>query len=737
MKKTTLLALAALSASAVTAAGTAARQLQLTADRVTADRATESLMASGHVVAVCHPIRITSEMCEKDADNCSHFHYPTTVTTCTNQNCRLHWQLCAEAEYAEGKHIWMRDMTLRLWDVPVFWLPYWYYPLDGECGWRVMVGYTGRWGAYMLNKYVYHIAGDREYAEGSWYLYGNTRLDLRYENGIAAGESLHWQLGDFGRGRFKVYYAWDQDTDRYAEHWDDTTTWNYRNWGSEPPDNRYGVELEHEWEISERDRLRLYGAIYSDSHFRGDFIRDSIFNIRNQFGGYNGNELSWEHVEKRFGFGASVSGPLNEFVAGTSRLPEFFFDVAPTPVPYLPLNYESSTRLGYLHRRAAEYGDSDVVTAYSYNPGEWANYNTFRFDTYHRLTAPFKVADVLSVVPRVGWHGTYWNDSGYDNLTGWGVAGKSGESVFRSILEGGVTFAARGSKWLTERKQHVIEPYLDVLAQEAWYSGVARGNRPYVFDSIDASTDWSDQFAGRSRNLPYSYYGVTPGLRNALRTVDANGRRRTLLDLDVYAALQFNPADYTDGNDWHRLADPGSPNYGKHEVTVVPGARVRWFPDADSVLRGYFEYDSDNNKIAQCDLRWSQRLAPEFNYHVSVMQRNYRWWDFSSTPFDATTMRNEDFNRVHFWFAEIGFEHEICDAIAWSPYLRWDCREGELDSVGAWIDFRTDCLGFRFIVEYDNSYYRIDGSEYENEWSFGFYVYLRAFGSDAGSLFGD
>ena len=251
MKKTSLLLFASVTAS-VALAGVSG-PLKVSADRITADRATESLMASGHVVAVCHPVRLTSEMCEKDADNRTYFSDPTTLTTCTNVDCRLHWQASGELEYVEGSHVWMRNSTIRFMDVPILWVPYWYYPLDGECGWRAMVGYTGRWGAYMMNKYVYHIAGDRSYAEGSWYLHGNTRLDLRSENGVAAGQSLHWQLGDFGRGRFKIYYAWDQDTDRYAEHWNDPNVWNYRNWGSQPPENRYGIELEHAWEVTERD----------------------------------------------------------------------------------------------------------------------------------------------------------------------------------------------------------------------------------------------------------------------------------------------------------------------------------------------------------------------------------------------------------------------------------------------------------------------------------------------------
>ena len=54
-----------------------------------------------------------------------------------------------------------------------------------------------------------------------------------------------------------------------------------------------------------------------------------------------------------------------------------------------------------------------------------------------------------------------------------------------------------------------------------------------------------------------------------------------------------------------------------------------------------------------------------------------------------------------------------------------------MDRIGSWFDYLTDCLGFRFIVEYVNSYTRIDGYERTDDWSFGFYIYLRAFGADS------
>ena len=740
MKTSTLFAIFAV--TCVTSSATfAAERLRVTADRMAADRVTESLVASGHVVAVSTPYRLESNYLEKDGQDHYTLSDPTMLTTCTNAPGCRHWRIDGGVEYTDGEYAILKNAWLRFWEIPVLYVPYWYYPIMGQEGLRMMPGYTSRWGAYLLTKYVYHILGDNTYEEGTYYLTGSTRFDLRYENGIAAGQALNWQLGDYGSGKFKIYYAWDQD-DRYDRHWN-SSTYNWRNWGSEVPNDRYAIELLHKWNPTERDIIRLQGAIYSDTHFRHDFLRNSFFGIRNQFVNYNDNELAWEHNESAWGTGLSVSGPLNDFVAGTSRLPEWYFDVAPTPIWSLPLNYESSTRVGYLHRQYAEYGDETTATAFRYNPGEWARYTTFRLDTYHRITAPFKLADVLAVVPRVAYHGTYWNNGGNTVLDGLGTAGKIGDSITRSILEGGITFAARGTGTLSESWQHIIEPYADILAQKAWYSGLGSSGRPYIFDSIDASSDWFDQFAGRSRNLPYTWCGITPGVRNAFRKTDDQGKTRNIFDVDIYAAFQCNSTDWTTGDRFHRLADDVSePNYGKDSLSVYPGVRLRYFPTPDMALLARIEYDADSSRIATSEFAWQHKFTKSFSYRLAYQSSDFRWWDFSSSPHVSSQIKNhihesDDFNWVRYNFATLSFEHELCDAIACCPYVRWDCTRGELDEAGTWIDYRTDCLGFRLVLSYENSITRIDGSEYDDDWNIGFYIYLRAFGPGLGSIFGD
>jgi len=95
----------------------------------------------------------------------------------------------------------------------------------------------------------------------------------------------------------------------------------------------------------------------------------------------------------------------------------------------------------------------------------------------------------------------------------------------------------------------------------------------------------------------------------------------------------------------------------------------------------------------------------------------------------------DDMNYAKFHYVQLDFESQPLEWFAWGPYMRWDIRESELDGVGTWFDLLTDCLGFRFSVEYDNGYALIDGSERDDDWSFNFYVYLRAFGAHSDGMF--
>lgn len=715
--------------------------LNLTADRIAVDNVTKAAVASGHVHVVEGVVSLRSDYLERDASGLVKLHDPTQATTCTNAPGCMHWDVEGEVEYRAKDYVLLRNVWVEMFEIPVFWMPYFWYPLDTKCGFSWMPGYTSRWGAYLLTKYRYHIMGDEEHGEEKPYLKGATRFDMRFKNGLAIGEDLDWGLGRLGSGHFKSYYAFDENArERYSNRPRGSSRWNHSNWGSSVSRDRYGFEGAHHWEPTERDSVFLRGSYYSDSHFRNDFYRRTFFGSSNQFRSYDTSGVFWEHIENAFAFGAEADGRLNEFIAATERLPEVYFDVNPTPVFSTFLNYESQSRLGYLRRRVAEYS-SRGRRVYRNVPGEWADYEAVRLDTYHRLTAPMRIADdLVSFVPRIAYHGTFYDDGGIAPLDGYGRAVSSDEPFGRSIVEGGATFSARGTASVNERWQHMIEPYFDVLAQEAYMSGTDDGARQYVFDSIDLSRTWEDHFAGRGRNLPYSWYGVTPGLRNAWSKTDEKGVSRTVVDFDVYAAVQFNSAHFDDAsahldNSLHRLPAPGKPGYGDGDAFVVPGARLRYSPDDDVLLAAFGEYDSDNNKIALAGMNFTQIVSRDFNWHATYTLRDHRIWDFASSPYDPARMKEDVFNVNLFHYAETGFTHQPIHWFRWSPYIRWDIEENELDRVGTSFDFLTDCLGFRFYVEFENEYTLVDGYDYDEEWNFGFQIFLRAFGDGDRAMF--
>ena len=49
--------------------------------------------------------------------------------------------------------------------------------------------------------------------------------------------------------------------------------------------DRYGMNFRHSLEPTEQDRVLIRGSYYSDSHFRRDFYRKTLFNWKSQYTG--------------------------------------------------------------------------------------------------------------------------------------------------------------------------------------------------------------------------------------------------------------------------------------------------------------------------------------------------------------------------------------------------------------------------------------------------------------------
>ena len=725
-------------------------KMQITGGYFSGNKRTGELTATGGVTAASLPFLYKSDSLTRDMFGTVRFGKDAVTTTCTNDFDHLHWKLKGTFSYAEdsskmmtnsylhlvaggpvneGKRAMLiQDAWVYLYDIPVMWIPYWYYPMDTNYGYRVLPGYTSRWGAYLKTGYVYNIMN--EGLDDKVGFGGSTYLDLRTKNGIAVGQTIRWHLRNWGHGKFKVYHAWDDDYDRYERHWtrdNSDRNFNYHNWSSEVNRERYRLLLEHYGDITPRDTLRVHGSYLSDSYFLYDFFRGD-----ERYESVPYNEISYEHREDDWSSGVSISGPLNEFYGGTARLPEWWIAVNPMPVFDLPLTYESQTRAGFLNRDYAQIS-KDADWGFRYTPfigpdGKGASYQAFRFDSSHRVAAPFKVADVLSLVPRATYRGTYWSDSGDMSKLADGLTRASGDALYRNIAEVGITASSRASAWITENWKHTFEPYIDYSYQYVETSS-ARGKRAYIFDSYDGVTDWLEQFGFEGRSLPYNWHGVRPGFRNYFQEKDENGVVRTVADFDVYAAIPFESykhygrnANINDYSIYGYSKDNDDLRYGE-TGDVYPGIRARVSPWRNVMLASRVEYDVQNDNVAYADFVMKHNIFESFSYTIGYIGRDHRIWDY--LPYTVHDRWNwEKTSIVH-----VGFEHKILENLIWAPYLRYDCRLSDVEECGVWFDILTDCIGFRTSIVYESDYVRIDGSKQSNDFSVAFYIYLRAFGS--------
>ena len=271
--------------------------------------------------------------------------------------------------------------------------------------------------------------------------------------------------------------------------------------------------------------------------------------------------------------------------------------------------------------------------------------------------------------------------------------------------------------------QHIFEPYLDYSFQDAHY-GTGDENRHYVFDNYDSSVDWLDQFGFEGRGLPYSWHGVRPGIRNYFRKREENGITSEFLATDLYAAIPFMDESYY--SDDYPLGYPKDQKNGFYNRTdcVVPGFMMRLTPSNRFSFTSRTEYDIDAEKVAYADLNMEYRVSHDFTWQIGYIGRDHRIWDYLPSELDR-------WNNQYSGIARLGFEHTVCDWFAWSPFIRWDARCNELDETGAWFDFLTDCLGFRFALNYENSVRRIDGSKHKSDFEVAFAIYLRTLGASS------
>jgi lipopolysaccharide export system protein LptA len=667
---------------------------ELTADEVRVNTQTGEIVAGGHVVLTrrgqgsarydrlsynyktgvglttavdlrARDFRILAGESRRQADG-TYLLRGATVTTCTNAPGDMHWHVTGRSlDYDPARVVTVHGAVPHFLGAPFAYLPWWRRDLANHYGLRVIPGYSSRWGGYLLSSYKVPVA---DYGGGER-ITTKTRLDLRSERGLGAGQDLDWEFGDDARGFLSVYFLDDRLPGTLAAAPE-----------MEVENPRYRFAGRQAMQLAPADALLLQASYLSDADLLEDFF-ESEFRASRQPQNY----ATYQHAGKDWVAGVGASGRLNPFYDTVNRLPEAWGDLMRREIGESGVFYESSTRGGWLQRAFADYSNPSNPPA--------ASYDTMRADTEHMIFLPRSLFGFLRVMPRAGGRVTAYGDTLQPEVSGapghtttvtnefgnavtvyapgtmatnW-IAGGAGvrRSVELGIETSFKTFGLFGEG--ENRWRHVLEPYAN-------YTFIPepnlRPNELYRFDSVD-TVDLTHQ--------------VRIGTRNQVQ-VKADKGVRTTADADLYAVYSF---DRPDG------APTGLDGFGL-DSKFRPASWLRF--DLDGL------YDAHASELHSADARARIWSDPLWEASGELLYRNR----------ESTLLAGS-------------LTYALTRAWTVSVFSRYEAENARLEEQGGYVQYQFDCLAFRFRLSYLPGYTRDDGTEDDSDFRVSFLAWLTAF----------
>ena len=564
------------------------------------------------------------------------------VTTCTNELGHLHYQLKAKKLCLKpDDEMFAQGAVPYLFGIPVFYWPYYWKDLNRHYGFTFIPGYKRSWGAYLLSTYKMVIYRNKE---SESYVDSKTSIDLRSERGVALGEEILWESKEDLEGWISGYYLDDQ--------YDDLPS-------SVKDSERYRIRLNNEWQVASRDRLLAQIIYVSDDRVMKDYF-ESEYDEMNQPDSY----LAWTHVGDIYSGGLLGRMRLNDFYSQVERLPEAWYSLNSTELFYSGVYIENNSSLSFLRRQYDER-----IWETKDDPA----YDAFRADSEFILTRPMKLMGFLSIVPRVGYRGTYYDKTRIEKektITKKTASGAMEEKIitenidqdadFRNVFEFGVETSFKAfSIWNDNRGfawRHVVEPYSDITF-------IPEPNllpkQIYQFDDIDEIEE--------TKTIRL---GVKNGWQYKSNDPQASSDPKDFLHIDIYADFNIDAEE-----------DEDSLKSVNLDLSFMP---VTWM---ELSIEG--EYEQEQSEITESLFElsiWHDAFEAEVSYRYYI--------DESSLVSGLLT-----------WYMNPEW--------AISLYGRYEYETSRVEKVGTWLQRKYDCIAYRFYLTYEPSFEYEDGRKEE------------------------
>jgi LPS-assembly protein len=473
----------------------------------------------------------------------------------------------------ENDHVVFQNVTMYIGKIPVFWWPYMYQSLNDAFSFTISPAYLSSWGPSLLSQITFPITDD---------IKGRIRLDYRGRRGVAVGfeSDIDYGKDKSSNAKLKLYYIEDQNPEINRTDLP----------RGEISAGRYRASLENHTDFTSD----IYGIVdvtkLSDAFVMQDFYQ-SEFRINP----VPDNVVALTKTDPFYTLTAIARFQANDFFEQTERLPEVVLDVKRHALFGGPIFYEGETGVADLHRNFADKSDFE-------------NYSTVRIDTFHQLLYPNTYFGWLSIVPRVGFRETYYDQTRDLGKTIFTPSGnplvpdfllpdptlamplERGGDKLRTVFNTGAEASFKISRTWEDAESralgldgllHVIQPFTNF--SYVWNNGVdpaavlqfdrfepATQLRPIDFpqftsvDSIDSWTIWR------------------AGVRNRLET-RRDDLTVTWLELDTFFDVNFdNPYDRT----------PYSNFFNRLRFTPLPWASLSIDSQLPAFDKGFTEVNT-------------------------------------------------------------------------------------------------------------------------------------------------
>jgi LPS-assembly protein len=273
----------------------------------------------------------------------------------------------------EHDRVILQYVTFYVGKVPIFWWPYLYQSLNDSFSFTISPAYLSSWGPSLLTQVTFPITDN---------IKGRVRLDYRGRRGLASGLDVSVDYGkdNNSNARLRTYYLQDQNplVNQTAEPRKDVPTGRYR--------------------LSLEDRTNFTHDIYGIADvtkLSDQFVMEDFYQGEFRINPVPDNVVALTKTDPFFTITGIARFQANEFFTTTERLPEVVLDIKRHGLFGGPIFYEGET------------GFANLQLQFPKDSG-FENYGTTRFDTFHQLIYPNTYFGWLSIVPRVGYRGTYY-----------------------------------------------------------------------------------------------------------------------------------------------------------------------------------------------------------------------------------------------------------------------------------------------------------------------------------------